>query len=299
MAEITVLIPTYNSGVYLVQAVESVFQQTETDWQLIILDDASTDQSISLLNPFLADPRVTLLQSLVNIGQSKILNQGLERTVSPFVVQLDGDDWLPPHTLTVLLDEAKKTADHVAVICGNVHIVFEDEVTYITGGITYKSKSYHNGYEFMLQNTTLLPRCYKTSILKTNGGWRTDVPYEGRYMEDKLLLFKLITHYNFHWVDKILYYHRRHRDNQTNQSTIYAEITEWAVRDALKSWGDRYEPVFMTLRNGHRIVTDLLPRNSGSNRNASLSYKNLHGGIKSDYLTEDPQHTQTYRFRRE
>ena len=84
--EITVLIPTYNSGAYLIEAVDSVFKQTVTDWRLIILDDASTDNSLSLIAPFLRDPRVALLQSAKNIGQTKILNKGLKQTMSPYVI---------------------------------------------------------------------------------------------------------------------------------------------------------------------------------------------------------------------
>jgi glycosyltransferase involved in cell wall biosynthesis len=221
---------------------------------------------------------------LVNQGQSKSLNTGLKLVETPFVIQLDADDWFFPHTLEVLMKETLTVPDTTAVISGNINLVFEDtiidahlirsfnkqilkrqEKRQRHRGVPGKTKvkkgrSFQDRYDFLLANRSVWPRFYRTSALKSIGGWPVDDPYEGRYAEDIRVLFRLIEDYHFHWVDVLLLNHRRHSKNQTNQMEIYRKITEWTVRDALLRWGDEYEPIFNTVEDGWIAVSDLKPK---------------------------------------
>ena len=107
-----------------------------------------------------------------------------------------------------------------------------------------KGGSFEDPFEFLLANTTLCPRLYRTSALQSIGGWPTDDPYEGRYREDMRTLYRLIEKYKFHWIDKELYIVRLHENNHTKQLDKYLEIMEWSVNNALLRLGDKYEPVF-------------------------------------------------------
>lgn len=268
--DVTVLIPSYNPGRYLVEALDSVFGQTYTRWKIILVDDASTDNSIALAGKYIADPRVTLVRNSNNLGQSKSLNAGLTLVDTPYVVQLDSDDWFYPYTLEVLVSKAKKLPEEVGVIGGNVHIVYENSLGRVVKGVVLKNRSFKDRYDFLLANISLWPRFYRTSALNRIGGWPTDDPYEGRYMEDRILL-RLIEYYRFYWIDQVLYNHRRHGRNQTNRVQEYAYITEWAIRDALKRWGDRYEPVFKTYGGGRKKVIALAPKTqAGQGKEDSL-----------------------------
>ncbi|QIZ10666.1 glycosyltransferase family 2 protein [Priestia megaterium] len=91
-SEVTVLIPFYNPGAYIREALASVFAQSYQDWQLILIDDASTDHTAEMIADYLKDPRVKMVSHLVNQGQSKSLNTGLKLVETPFVIQLDADD---------------------------------------------------------------------------------------------------------------------------------------------------------------------------------------------------------------
>ena len=67
--EVSVIIPNYNYARFLQQRIESVLAQTYTDYEIILLDDASTDDSVSILNHYSANPRVTHLEiNSVNTG---------------------------------------------------------------------------------------------------------------------------------------------------------------------------------------------------------------------------------------
>ncbi|RAP76792.1 glycosyltransferase family 2 protein [Paenibacillus montanisoli] len=258
-SEVTVLIPTYNAGSFLKEAIETVFKQTYEHWKLIVVDDASTDESIAIAKPYLADPRVTYMCNERNIGQSKTMNVGLAAVTTPYVIQLDADDWFFPYTLEVLLAEARNQPEHVGLISGNINSISINPSGGLFFNIVTRNRSFRDKYDFLLSNMSQWPRFYRTSTLKSIGGWPADDPYEGRYMEDKRVLMRLIEVCHFHWIDVPLYIHRRHHHNQTNLIDIYREITEWNIRDALKRWGDEYDPVFMK-ENGWIKIVDLRPK---------------------------------------
>ncbi|WP_110927981.1 glycosyltransferase family 2 protein [Bacillus massiliglaciei] len=263
MSDVTVLIPFYNSRSFLHKAVQSVFDQSYANWKMILIDDASTDGTLETIQPFLIDDRVTLIKNGENLGQSKSLNKGLEIVDTPFVVQLDSDDWFFPDTLEVLTGEALKMPDQVALIGGNSHIVYEDSNGKPACTIFQKGRSYSDKYDFLFANQSMLPRFYRTAALKEVGGWQTDDPFEGRVLEDRAMQLKLIEKYDFHSVNHLAYNYRRHTGNQTNQISNYVKAVDWFVRDALIRWGDEYEPIFMTFAQGWIKVVLLNPKKPG------------------------------------
>lgn len=92
---VSVIIAAKDYGRYLAGALASVRRQTFTDWECILVDDGSRDDSVSVARPFLADPRFRLIQS-DNLGQPRAKNLGLNLSRAPLLAYLDGDDvWLP------------------------------------------------------------------------------------------------------------------------------------------------------------------------------------------------------------
>jgi len=263
-ATITVLLPTFNGGSYLAEALVSVFQQTYPYWRIIVIDDASTDNSISAAKSFFADKRVTLIANQENLGQSKSLNKGLALVKTAYTIQLDSDDWFHPHTFALLQAAAEKLPVKVALISANLQMVIQNNDGSIIRGEIWRNRSFSDRYEFMLADCSQWPRFYRTSALRDVGGWPINDPYEGRYMEDKQILFRLIESYEFYWINEVLYYHRRHSQNQTNLKQIYNELTEWVIRDTLKRWGNRYEPVFKEDIFGRKRLLRLMPVPSSS-----------------------------------
>lgn len=259
-SEVTVLIPFYNPGRYLCEAVESVFNQTYEKWKLILIDDGSTEDYLPKIRKYLKDERVKLLRNSGNLGQSKSLNAGLQIVETPFVIQLDSDDLFYPHTLKVMVRAARKQPEKVGLLCGNMLIFYEDSKGKISRTNIRKGRSFTDRYDFLRVNRSLMPRFYRTSALKQINGWPTDDPYEGRYREDMLTMYRLIEDYHFHWIDKELYKHRRHKSNQTHQIKIYAKITKWSIRNTLKRWGNKFKPVFGKTKDGWITLSDLKAR---------------------------------------
>jgi len=92
--KVTVLLAVFNGGDYLGDAVESVLAQTFEDFELVLVDDASTDGAIDRLP---ADPRIRIVRNERNLGQVPSLNRGLTEARGEYVARLDADDvMLPP-----------------------------------------------------------------------------------------------------------------------------------------------------------------------------------------------------------
>jgi len=93
---ISVIIPVYNRSAYLPTAVESVLQQTYRNFELIIVDDHSEDETYYSIFPYLKDKRITYYYLNKNHGVSYARNYGIKKSSGEFIAFLDSDDyWLP------------------------------------------------------------------------------------------------------------------------------------------------------------------------------------------------------------
>jgi glycosyltransferase involved in cell wall biosynthesis len=96
---LTVAIPFYNASRYLDEAIESVFNQTYHNWQLILLDDGSTDNSLEIANKYLSDPRVKVFSDGENKNLGFRLNQIPSLVNTEFLARMDADDIMHPQRL--------------------------------------------------------------------------------------------------------------------------------------------------------------------------------------------------------
>ena len=98
--KVSILTAVYNTASYLPQCIESVLAQTHRDWQLICIDDCSTDGSLDIINRYAAtDSRITVVRNAENQGQAKARNAGLLHADGEIVTMLDSDDWIAPDAL--------------------------------------------------------------------------------------------------------------------------------------------------------------------------------------------------------
>ena len=95
---ITVLMPVYNGGPFLREAINSVLRQTFSDYELLIIDDASMDGSSEIIAS-LDDPRVRVITHSRNLGLVASLNDGLDQARGQFIARMDADDVMLPHRL--------------------------------------------------------------------------------------------------------------------------------------------------------------------------------------------------------
>lgn len=110
---ISVIVPIYNVEAFVEQAVDSVLSQTLSDWELILVDDGSTDGSGRLCDAYAArDGRIRVVHKS-NGGLSDARNAGLDVARGEWISFLDGDDRLAPEALRLMMDAALRTRAEV------------------------------------------------------------------------------------------------------------------------------------------------------------------------------------------
>jgi len=99
--KISVIIPLYNKSSYIARALNSVLNQTYQNFEIIVVDDGSTDDGAKIVRGFI-DPRIRLIDQ-ENRGVSAARNRGVDEAISDFIAFLDADDeWIPHHLETII-----------------------------------------------------------------------------------------------------------------------------------------------------------------------------------------------------
>ncbi|MCG8572147.1 MAG: glycosyltransferase [Spirochaetes bacterium] len=94
-SKVSIILPVYNRPQYIQRSLESVLAQTFTDFELIIVDDASTDETSFVIKQY-SDPRIKMITNKCNQGISYSRNRGIELATSAYIALIDSDDeWLP------------------------------------------------------------------------------------------------------------------------------------------------------------------------------------------------------------
>lgn len=93
---VSIIMPSYNTGRFIRETIESVLAQTYTNWELIIVDDCSTDDTDEVVKEFLEDERIHYLKNDKNSGAAVSRNRALREAKGKWIAFLDSDDlWLP------------------------------------------------------------------------------------------------------------------------------------------------------------------------------------------------------------
>ena len=111
--KVSVVMPLYNAEAYIEQAICSVKAQSMEDWELIVIDDGSSDASLEIAQAFAAeDSRIQVLRNEQNMGVSRTRNRGIALSRGEYIALLDSDDvWYPEKLRCQLARMAEEKAD--------------------------------------------------------------------------------------------------------------------------------------------------------------------------------------------
>lgn len=163
MPLISVIIPTHNRAEILPQAIDSVINQFTTDWELIIVDDGSEDNTKEVVEGYLADIRLHYIYQ-ENKGVSAARNAGVRIAKGEYIIFLDSDDYVRPQWLKEFTSVIMKGDSIDCVVCGFVTIqnqVMEERLPSLLG------------YNPTLSGTFLI----KTNLFQRLGGYDTNLVY--------------------------------------------------------------------------------------------------------------------------
>lgn len=106
---VSIIMPSYNTGKFITESIESVIHQTYRNWELIIVDDCSTDDTDDVVKPYLADSRVNYLKNEKNSGAAVSRNRALREAKGRWIAFLDSDDLWTPRKLEKQIDFMEKS----------------------------------------------------------------------------------------------------------------------------------------------------------------------------------------------
>jgi glycosyltransferase involved in cell wall biosynthesis len=114
-ALVSVILPCYNAEAYIMAAIQSILEQTYTNFELIIIDDESTDKTVEVIQT-INDSRIQLIQKPKNTGYTDSLNMGLSIASGKYIARMDADDISEPNRLEKQVDHLETHPD--CILCG-------------------------------------------------------------------------------------------------------------------------------------------------------------------------------------
>ncbi len=260
---VSVVIPTYNRAHSIERSIQSVLRQTFTDFELIIVDDGSTDGTQDLVRA-ITDPRVRLVSMPKNGGPSAARNLGIREAVADWIAFQDSDDeWLPEKLERQISRAREPDANWVAVYCGMVTIGSVIDRTATRNQIRFRP-----GPGITIVEGDIRPSLFKNSFvsaqmlmarrtaLEAIGGFDENF----RVLEDWDLALRLAALGHFAYVDQPLVLQRfsadsvtrdgekwvpararlfaKHHDAMEKAPTTLAEHYR-SLSGSYRSWGDR------------------------------------------------------------
>ncbi len=262
---VTVVLAVYNRARELPLAIASVFAQTTTSWELLVVDDGSTDGSRAVAERYLWHPRVRVLALETNMGLGNALQAALPHVRTPYFVTLDSDDWFAPTALAELTAAMDAGPSDAVVVSANARH-WRDVNGRLVRHHVLRGRPFSDKFDFMRYGPYLVPRFYRTEAVRRVGGFERDPHGQGRYYEDKLILLKLADVGRFLHVDRVLYHVRLHSANLTRpeERARLNAIKKAMYERMMRELGDPYELVWKLHPEGWLDVADLVPRPSGA-----------------------------------
>lgn len=184
MTRLSVVIPAYNNGRFIADTMRSVLDQDYLDFDVIVADHSSTDDTVAALEPFLSDARVTLLNTPAGGGAARNWQRVTEAATGELVKLVCGDDLLYPGALAAAVAAFDEHPDAV-LVASRRDILDAAGVPLIRSrglpGLVGLVEGAHAVRESVRAGTNLLgePACVtmKTAVLAEAGGWDASEAY--------------------------------------------------------------------------------------------------------------------------
>ena len=238
---ISVLVPVYNTNQYLPRCIDSILDQCITDFELLLIDDGSSDGSGKICDAYAEkDSRIRVLHK-ENGGVSSARNLGLNEAKGEWVVFVDSDDWISDNCIKLLTEPLRNKEFDIVV--GDYRIIGEfpynlelslPEGAYHETGITH---TFCNGGIYIMSWNKLYR---KEFLLKNQLAFE-----EGKVHEDEILAFEIsCLEKSFYVVKSVTYYYRIRENSIATIKDRHLKLQRYiAVFQSIKEKVKRYEKV--------------------------------------------------------
>lgn len=254
---ISVIIPTYNRGKTLPRAIDSVLNQTHSDFELIIVDDGSKDDTENIVKN-IKDHRITYLKHEVNSGgPARPKNTGIKKSKGNYIAFLDSDDEWMPEKLEKQLKKFNDGSDNLAIVGCDVLDINQENGRESVYTIPRSSKD--------KSLRMILKKCFihstssvliKARLLNKVGNFDEKMEVS----EDWDLWIRILKSYSFDFVPEPLFMYYIHDDNiSTGQSSKKAAVLEYMLHKHInlyKKHKKAYGEMLQYIGNLHLIESN-------------------------------------------
>lgn len=214
MPRVSIVIPAYNAAAYLAATLRSVLNSTYTDYEVVVVDDGSTDETAAIARTF--DERVRLI-SQTNRGMSASRNRGIDASDSEFIALLDSDDIWHPRKLALQVAALDAHRDHgfsytdFTVWDGNANVPFASEAR--SGRVDPSFSGWI--YTRLILTNWALP----SSLLLRRSSWETTGPFlcNDQKTDDWEYLVRASRQFRFLKLAESLVLYRQHSSSLSRQ----------------------------------------------------------------------------------
>lgn len=218
MVKVSVIVPMFNVSKYIKTCIESVQNQDFKDWELILVDDCSSDSTIPIAKKCAEDDeRIKIIHNKINQGPMKAREQGYKSSKGDYLFFLDGDDILPTNSLTELFNIA--ITQRADIVCGKI-ISFDEknnQKEFWPSTLNGKIERANLCEELLkgLFPHNLAGKLFRSALLMNN----EILSYPGlRRGEDGFLFFQLLKNSTIIYViDEVVYLYRKVTTSSTHR----------------------------------------------------------------------------------
>lgn len=221
--DISIILPVYNAEVFLEKCIISILEQSYDDFELIIINDGSTDHSESIIEKYLDNKRIRYYQQ-ENRGVSHARNVAMSTALGKYIIFVDADDELPKDSLKMRIDDIKgsdmliasyNTINERDDIVGRMPLPSTNILTRKEALTTLISKC-EIGYQGYLWN-----KMFRTDIIKNN-----NIQFDSNiyYGEDRLFVAEYLMHSNVIRVSKNTVY--SYRENSSGAMKLFYNLDD-------------------------------------------------------------------------
>lgn len=265
MVKVTVYIPTHNNSRYLNQAINSVLNQKFSDWELIVIDDGSTDNTRDILRAYENNHKIKIIYQ-ENKGLTITNNIALRISNGEYIIRLDGDDYLDENTLLVLSNILDKHPE--------IGLVYPDWYNITEDGEIVDIERRNKVDETVLFDIPAHGACtmIRKSCLIELGGYNEQIHCQDGYD----LWIRFIGKYKVYNVNCPLFYYRKHSKNMTGDKQKIIDTRRSIKRDFVEK---RFKDKVLK-------VAGIIPVRGYSDYYADLALKDINGKKMIDYTIE-------------
>ena len=221
MIDISVIMPVYNSELYLKPAIESILNQTFNNFEFIIINDGSTDQSASIIKSYLYDKRIIFIDRKENKRLVYTLNEGLRLAKGKYIARMDADDISYPERFYKQI-QVLDSKPHIKLV-GSSYTVFNETGVQIDHH--HPKNPVEIAYKF-ISNTYF---CHPSVMFSAEMIYEFG-EYENVEAEDFRFFSKIVSRYPTLNIQTPLLYYREHGQNRslTHKTQLSLSVSETA-----------------------------------------------------------------------